>query len=396
MKLPLNQKRVKKNRTPLFKFHLFVLGCQFNYYDAAKIAGGLRELGGIASNVGGANLVILLACSVRQKAADRILGHIRNWRQANTKIKVIVSACVLKADRPRFEKAADLVVDSQLLKKELAGYLQGIGIKTAKQHQNPTRQLHDFQKYNDQSAYLTISSGCNNFCTYCAVPYTRGREISLPASRIVREAKELTAQGITHIILLGQNVNSYGLSNFKPRDLRKNHDCSGKSWTTSHPSPFVELLNAIQVIDDIKKISFLSPNPQDFSADLIAWMKTSPKFSKILNLPMQSGSSKILAAMNRRYSQREYLSLVKKIRRAVPDIYLSTDIIVGFPGETVKDFNDSVKVVRQCRFDKAFVSIYSPRAGTVAATQLEDNIPLKEKKRRWQILEDLINQPKPS
>ena len=394
-KLTRNLKRVKKNRTPLFKFHLFVLGCQFNYYDAAKITDALLGLGGGASSVKNADLVILLACSVRQKAADRILGHIRNWRQTNAKIKVIISACVLKADRQRFKKAADLVIDSQSLKLKLADKLGDIGIKTAKQNRYLTRQLHEFQKYNRQSAYLVISSGCNNFCTYCAVPYTRGREVSFPARRIVKEAEELAAQGITHIILLGQNVNSYGLSNFSPRDLRKNRDQSGRQWSVTHPSPFVKLLSTIQKIKAIRKISFLSPNPQDFSGDLTAWMKSSPKFSKILNLPMQSGSNKILSRMNRRYSQREYIGLVEKIRRAVPDIYLSTDIIVGFPGESQKDFDDTLKAARQCCFDKAYIAMYSPRPGTAATVQYEDNITPKEKKRRWQILEDLINQTRP-
>jgi len=193
------------------------------------------------------------------------------------------------------------------------------------------------------------------------------------------------------LILLGQNVNSFGLSDFTPRDLRKNRSPQGKKWTKDHPSPFVGLLYKLGNIREIEKISFLSPNPQDMSADLIDWMRNSGKFSRILNLPLQAGSDNVLARMNRRYSQKEYLDLVDKIRRAVPDIYLSTDIIVGFPGETEKDFKETIKVVRRCQFDKAYIAMYSPRAGTASARLYEDNVSSATKKKRWQKLNRMIN-----
>ncbi|HLB32275.1 MAG TPA: radical SAM protein, partial [Patescibacteria group bacterium] len=206
-----------------------------------------------------------------------------------------------------------------------------------------------------------------------------------------REAKGLAKGGITHIILLGQNVNSYGLSGFMSRDLRKNRSPAGKLWTPANPSPFVKLLKRLDKVPKLEKITFLSPNPQDMSGDLIDWMKKSPKYGRGLNLPLQSGSDQVLKRMNRRYSQRQYLALVKRIRRAVPGIFLSTDIIVGFPGETKSDFLESKKVAKICGFQKAFIAMYSPRAGTAAA-KMPDDVPRAEKKRRWEVLEKMINQ----
>ncbi len=375
-----------------FKYYVFILGCQFNYYDAARIASSMEALGGIRGNLTDADVIIALACSVRQRAVDRLIGHIKNWRMANTKVKVIVGACVLPADRRRLAKKVELISDSVDLKTNTAQILESIGIRHHRANTTvcAPKELSEYQLFNARCAYLTITSGCNNYCAYCAVPYTRKRELSYPAAGIVKEAKALAASGITHIILLGQNVNSYGLSKFMPRDLRKHRSPDGKLWTSANPSPFVKLLGRLEQIPKLEKISFLSPNPQDMSGDLIGWMKKSPKFGRELNLPLQSGSDRVLAAMNRRYSQKQYLTLVGRIRRAVPDIYLSTDIIVGFPGETPTDFTDTVKVARLCKFDKAYISTYSPRSGTAAA-KIEDDVPRAEKKRRWSILEKLIN-----
>jgi len=375
-----------------FRYNFFILGCQFNYYDAARVSHELDILGGRQAKLEMADLIIALACSVRQKAVDRLIGHIRNWRVLNTKAKIVVGACVLPADRRRLAKRVERIASSRELKTETAAILKSIGIKyLTKEHTIcAPNSVSPYQLYNPKSAFLTITSGCNNFCTFCAVPYTRTREISYPASHIIREAKELARSGITHIILLGQNVNSYGLSGFMPRDLRKNRSPAGKLWTPANPSPFVKLLKRLDKVPKLEKITFLSPNPQDMSGDLIDWMKKSHKFGRELNLPLQSGSDRVLERMNRRYSQKQYLALVERIRRAVPDIYLSTDIIVGFTGETKSDFLESIKVARICGFQKAFIAMYSPRAGTAAA-KMPDDVPRAEKKRRWEALERLIN-----
>jgi tRNA-2-methylthio-N6-dimethylallyladenosine synthase len=374
----------------MFNYFLFILGCQFNYYDAEKLALALDGIGGAeVLDAKDADVAIIFACSVRQKAADRILGHIRNWKKKNPKPKVIVTACVLPADNKMISKFADLIVNEKDLLNNYSQILENLRITSGSSIGHKKRSANH-QLYNSKTAYVTITAGCNNFCTYCAVPYTRGRETSKPAPIILSEVNALVKSGINHIILLGQNVNSYGLSDYHPRDIRKNKSQKGTRWTKHNPSPFVKLLREVDGVDGVKEITFLSPNPQDMSADLVDWMRNSSRFSKNLNLPMQSGSTRILKAMNRRYSRTEYLTLVRTIRTAVPDIYLSTDIIVGFPGETESDFQKTVDAVNKCRFDKAFVSIYSPRPGTASA-MMADDISFTEKKRRWEIINSLIN-----
>lgn len=384
----------------MFTYFIFILGCQFNYYDAEKLAFTLDSIGGDeTTDPTKADIAIIFACSVRQKAVDKMLGHIRNWKKKNKNLKVIVTACVLPSDTKKLSTKVNLIINERELIKNHQKYItpllpEPVPSRVEAEGQRGGGRTSDrtsnYQLYNSKTAFVTISAGCNNFCTYCAVPHTRGREISKPKHVILAEVCELAKQGITHIILLGQNVNSYGLSDFRPRDMRKNKSPEGKKWSSTNPSPFVNLLRKVDNVDGIKMISCLSPNPQDMSDDIIDWMETSPKFSKNLNLPMQSGSTRILGKMNRRYSRKEYLQLVKKIRKAVPDIFLSTDIIVGFPGETNKDYYDTVTAVRICKFNKAFISPYSKRQGTAAAL-MDDNVPYKEKKRRWRQLDKMIN-----
>lgn len=377
----------------MFNYYFFVLGCQFNYYDAEKLAILFDSSGGTeVIDAKDADLAIIFACSVRQKAVDKILGHIRNWKKKNNKLKVIVTACILPPDKKKLSTKVDSIINERELIKEHSHILKNVGVKNSIKGERrcASSRTSNYQLYNSRTAYVTISAGCNNFCTYCAVPHTRGRELSKPAPVIIGEIIELAKQGIDHIILLGQNVNSYGLSDFKPRDMRKNKSPEGKKWTPSNPSPFVRLLREVDKISGIKYITYLSPNPQDMSEDIIDWMANSPKFSKNLNLPMQSGSTRILGRMNRRYSRTEYLRLVKNIRKAVPDIFLSTDIIVGFPGEIKKDYENTVSAVKICKFNKAFIAPYSRRLGTAAAL-MDDNVPYKEKKRRWRLLDKMIN-----
>ncbi len=381
--------RAMKPRTP--KFKLFILGCQFNYYDGEKLAFKLERLGYCETASNDADLIFVFACSVRQKAVDRLVGHIRNWRRLPKKPCIIVTACVLPLDQKKLQKVVDAIVDPSTLisnpKRVLERYVALPKLHTNK---TPKRKTNHQLTNKQKTAYVTISAGCNNFCTYCAVPITRGREMSKPENIIVKEIKEIVSSGVDDIILLGQNVNSYGLSHYFPRDLRKDISPAGEKWTKNNPSPFVSLLHTIEKIKGLKKISFLSPNPQDMTDDLISWMASSAKFSKNLNFPMQSGSNRILRKMNRRYTRTHYMALVKKIRKAVPQIFLSTDIIVGFPGETENDFNDTVEVAKKCHFNKAFIAQYSKREGT-AACLLADDVAPSTKKKRWEILNTLIN-----
>lgn len=368
-------------------FYIFVLGCQQNVYDGEKIAFILEQLGHFATSEKEANLIIILSCSVRQKAIDRIHGKIGYWRKNGKSKKVIITACVLPKEKEIFKPVVDAIIPPT----EIINYLiENYSLSPNFKLQTPNYFNH-FRFQVRHHAYVPITVGCNNFCTYCAVPLTRGRETSRCEQDILTEIKQLTAIGISEITLLGQNVNSFGLSDWNPRDLRKNRDKNGRIWSIDNPSPFVALLNQIEMIKSIKKLSFLSPNPQDLSDDLINWMATSLMFSRELNLPMQSGDDKVLQRMNRRYSRREYLELIDKIKQAIPDIWLSTDIIVGFPGETREQFQNTVNLVKLISFKKAFIGQYSPRPGTISAKIYPDDVPRKEKKRRWLILDRLIN-----
>ncbi|KKQ90600.1 MAG: radical SAM methylthiotransferase, MiaB/RimO family protein [Berkelbacteria bacterium GW2011_GWA2_38_9] len=371
-----------------YGYNVLVLGCQHNVYDGEKIAHVLDQLGHFSTSERDADLIIILSCSVRQKAIDRIHGKIGYWRKLKKPKKVIITACVLPKEKEIFKPVVDAIVPPT----EIIDYLiKNYQIVTSNATRVTPTKIKDFIPKDCKHAYVPITIGCNNFCTYCAVPFTRGREASRLESEILLEIENLANTGISEITLLGQNVNSFGLSDWNPRDLRKNRDKTGRAWSGVNPSPFVILLDQIEKTGKIQKLSFLSPNPQDMSDDLLDWMAKSSIFSHELNLPVQSGDDEVLHRMNRRYSRQEYLDLVKKIKKAVPNIWLSTDVIVGFPGETIEQFENTVNLVKQVGFKKAFIGQYSPRPGTISAKLYVDDIPQKEKKRRWKVLDDLIN-----
>lgn len=365
-------------------YYIFTIGCAQNVYDGEKIAFVLDKLGHFPSSEADADLIIILSCSVRQKAIDQIHGKIGLWRKMKKPKKIIVTACILPADKEKLKTVVDEIIpDREIIDHLIKSYLDRADFNLS--------ELNLFQPKNQKHAYVPISFGCNNFCTYCAVPLTRGREVSRNEKNILLEIKHLAKVNVREVTLLGQNVNSYGLSDWSPRDLRKNRDQQGQTWSKKHPSPFVQLVKRIEKVKKIKKIGFLSPNPQDMSDDLIDWMGTSKKFSRQLNLPVQAGNDEVLRRMNRRYSTKEYLELVEKIKGAVPDIWLSTDIIVGFCGETKEQFIDTVNLVKTIGFKKAFIGQYSPRPGTTSAKIYPDNVSQEEKKRRWEILNQLVN-----
>ena len=214
--------------------------------------------------------------------------------------------------------------------------------------------------------------GCNNFCSYCIVPYVRGRERSRKPEAIIREIERLVKDGVSEVMLLGQNVNSYGK-------------------TLEHPMTFAQLLQEIEKIEGLERIRFMTSHPKDLSDELIEVMAKSKKICRHLHLPLQSGSSRILKAMNRRYTKEQYLALAEKIKTAIPDISLTTDIIVGFPGETEEDFEDTLDVVNTCKYDSAFTFIFSPREGTPAA-KMKDDVTLKVKEDRLHQLNEVINE----
>lgn len=319
------------------KYFIITYGCQANVADSERIMAKLEKDGyKQASKIDDANLIVINSCSVRQSAVNRIYGKLRNLKGK----KIILAGCLLEHDKKKLRNKVDNIW-------------------------HPDEYFDMIPNYNDlRKAYIPIMTGCNNFCTYCAVPYTRGRERSRPAKEIVDEVKNLINKKYKEIWLLGQNVNSY-------------------------PN-FPDLLRKVNKISGDFKIYFMSPHPKDFSDDLIRAMKECKKFSRCLNLPVQSGNGEILKKMNRPYTVSHYKKLIRKIKKEIPDIKLSTDVIVGFPGETKKQFQDTVKLFKEIKFDSAFINKYSPRPGTPAA-KLKDNIPPTEKKHRWQILNEIAN-----
>jgi len=311
-----------------------------NKADSERIAASLEKRGyKPAQSPKEADLIVVNMCSVRQQAVDRVYGLTRKFRELKTtnyKLKTILTGCILKKDRKKFEKIFD-------------------EIKKMPQRTCP-------------SALIPISNGCNNLCSYCVVPFTRGKLSCRNHQEILKEIKKAVKNGSKEIWLLGQNVNDY------------------KSKTTN----FAKLVKMVNDIPGDFKFFFMSPHPKNFSDELINALAKCKKYSRYLNLPIQSGDDEILKKMNRNYTVRQYKNLVEKIREKMPDINLSTDVIVGFPGETEKQFQNTVKLFKEIKFNIAYISKYSPRLGT-AAFKLENNISLEEKKRREKCLRNLLS-----
>jgi len=326
-----------------------------------------------------ADLIVINACSVRQSAIDRVYGKVKkfaNLKNQKSKIKIIVAGCLLEADREKLEHQVDEIW-------------------------HPDKYFNCTPIYSSKtSAFVPIMTGCNNFCSYCAVPYTRGREKSRPVKEIINEVKKLVEKGYKEIWLLGQNVNSYKSQITNPPALRRDPAKGGGKFQTNSKFKiqnskikiidFAKLLEIINSIDGEFQIRFLTSHPKDMSDELIKTIAECEKVSKEIHLPLQSGDNTILKKMNRKYTIGHYKNLVKKIRKYIPDAKISTDIIVGFPGETKKQFENTVKAIKELKFSKAYIACYSPRPGT-AAFKLKDNVPHQEKKRRRKILEKLIN-----
>lgn len=340
-----------------------------NKSDAERLATILEGAGFEKSTEDKADLIIVLACSVRQSAIDRIWGNINQWNKWKTKkpLITILSGCVVTGDKRKFRDKFDYILTIDELTATPQKLLSLLKIKLPPQDYF---RIHPKYESNFQ-AYVPISTGCNNFCTYCVVPYTRGREKSRPADDIISEVMELVSKGYKEITLLGQNVNSYCL-------LDK---------TTNQP--FIELLKKIDTIPGNFWFFFITNHPKDMSDELTETLPKLKKAGHYIHLPVQSGDDEILRRMNRHYTASHYLNLVKKIREALPDVCLSTDIIVGFPGETEIQFQNTARVMEQAKFDMAYIAQYSSRSGT-AAYKLKDDVPKPEKKRREKILTEIL------
>ena len=347
--------------------NITTFGCQMNARDSEKLSGILREAGYVETESEDADFVIYNTCTVRENANLRVygrLGVLHGYKKKNPNMKIALCGCMMQEATvvEKLQKSyrfVDLIFGTHNIFKFaelLAMTLESdrMIIDIWKDTDQIVEDLPNERKYAFKSG-VNIMFGCNNFCSYCIVPYVRGRERSREAKDIVREIEALVKDGVVEVMLLGQNVNSYG------KNLEQ-------------PMTFAELLKEIEQIDGLERIRFMTSHPKDLSDDLIEVMANSKKICPHLHLPLQSGSSRILKAMNRRYDKEKYLALAKKIRERMPDIALTTDIIVGFPGETEEDFQETLDVVRQVRYDSAFTFIYSKRTGTPAA-MMEDQIP---------------------
>lgn len=366
----------KHGRRPCFFAQTF--GCQMNARDTEKLAGILQLVGFEETADEQADFVVYNTCTVRENANNRVygrLGYLHNLKKKRPGMRIALCGCMMQEPEviEKIKKSypfVDLVFGTHNIYKfaELlaASYgQQGMLIDIWEGTDKIVEDLPAERKYFFKSG-INIMFGCNNFCSYCIVPYVRGRERSRRPEDILHEIECLANDGVVEVMLLGQNVNSYG------KNLKE-------------PITFAQLLKKIEKIEGIERIRFMTSHPKDLSDELIEAMGNSKKICRHLHLPLQSGSSRVLKEMNRQYGKEQYLALVEKLRLAVPDIALTTDIIVGFPGETEEDFMETMDVVQKVRFDSAFTFIYSKRTGTPAAA-MEGQVPESVVKDRFQRL----------
>lgn len=362
----LLQKKKEELGRPL-TFCVQTFGCQMNARDSEKLTGILERVGYIESDSENADFVIYNTCTVRENANQKVYGHLgklKGLKKKNPHMMIALCGCMMQeahvVEKIRNSYSfVNLIFGTHNIYKfsELlvtAMQSDRMVIDIWKDTDKIVEDLPAERKYKFKSG-VNIMFGCNNFCSYCIVPYVRGRERSRKPEAILDEIRRLVADGVVEIMLLGQNVNSYG------KNLEE-------------PTSFAQLLTEIEKIEGLERIRFMTSHPKDLSDELIEVMAHSSKICKHLHLPVQSGSTEILNRMNRRYTKEQYLALVEKIKAAIPDISLTTDIIVGFPGETEEDFQDTLDIVRKVRYDSAFTFIYSKRSGTPAAV-MENQVP---------------------
>ena len=372
-------------------YNIVTFGCQMNEHDSENIAGMLENMGYIKNEErNSADVAIINTCSIRENADKRFfgtLGQLKKVKENNPEFVVAVCGCMMQQQHivDKIKKTypwVDLVFGTHNI-HEFPKLLDNV----VSEHEKiidvwdtagdiieglPTKRVYNFK------SYVNITYGCNNFCTYCIVPYTRGRERSRKPTDIIGEIKKLVKSGVKEVTLLGQNVNSYG----KNSDFRE---------LFSDNVDFADLIMEIDRSTGIKRLKFMTSHPKDLSDKLIATYGMANSLCNSIHLPVQSGSSEVLKRMNRRYSREDYMTLIKKLRKVSPNIAITTDIIVGFPGESEENFMETMDLVEKVRFDSAFTFLYSIRKGTPAA-EYEDQIPEKIKHERFNMLVERMNQ----
>lgn len=363
-------------------YNIQTFGCQMNERDSERLCGFLNDAGFNMASEEEANLIIINTCTVRENANNKLYGHLgylKSQKERNKDLKIAICGCMMQEEGmpEKIKKSypfVDLIFGTQNIEKFpelLEGIMQDEKIFDTEYFDAPDPEMINTNHKFPFKSGVNIMFGCNNFCSYCIVPYVRGREKSRTPNAILKEIKLLAEDGVSEVMLLGQNVNSYGK-------------------TLENPISFSELLKMVEKIDGIERIRFMTSHPKDLSDELIDTIASSKKICKHIHLPLQSGSSRILKEMNRKYDKEAYLTLCKKLRERMPDIAITTDIIVGFPGETEEDFLETMDVAEKVIFDSAFTFVYSRRTGTPAAS-LPQNATEEEIKDRFDRLLNLIH-----
>jgi tRNA-2-methylthio-N6-dimethylallyladenosine synthase len=364
------------------KLFIKTYGCQMNVYDSERMASAMAASDYVeVASPEEADLVVLNTCHIREKAAEKVyseLGRMKPLKQANPDMKIAVAGCVAQAEGAeivRRQPMVDLVVGPQAYHR-LPDMVAGRGQTVETEFPAEDKFDHlpaDTRPRRAPTAFLTVQEGCDKFCAFCVVPYTRGAEVSRPAERILTEARDLVSRGVREITLLGQNVNAY-------------HGAGpdGADWSLAR------LVHALAQVEGLARIRYTTSHPNDMTDDLIAAHAEIPALMPYLHLPVQAGSDRVLKAMNRKHTAESYIRLIERIRAARPDIALSGDFITGFPGETEADFEATLALVREVRYAQAYSFKYSPRPGTPAATS--DQVPEEAKADRLARLQALLTE----
>jgi len=377
-----------------------------NYSDSERVEAVLENLGyDKAEAPEDSDLILFNTCSVKQKAEDKVLGTMRKYaslRKQRPELLIGITGCMVRKTSSKNSAIKD---QDKWVKKienldlafriEDSAKLGDVIIEANPKHKidvsTDTGSLENYfnitpKRESQKQAWIPISKGCDKFCTYCIVPYSRGQEVSRDFEAVLKEAEDAVDNGAIEITLIGQTVNSYGLSvaDFKSGKFKK--------WRDEKKSPFAALLREIDQLHTkgLKRLRFTSPHPRDFTDEVIETLASMKSFARHLHMPVQSGSNAVLRRMNRNYRKEEYLTILEKVKAAMPDIAITTDIIVGFCSETEDEYNQTVDMYKQLEWDQCFLSQYSPRRGTFAFKKLDDDIPNEVKKERWHKLNDMM------
>lgn len=370
------------------KFHLITYGCQMNKNDSERIAGLLSDIGFVPTDEESeADVILLNTCSVRQSAEERVYGKMEDLarlKEQNPRLILAVTGCMPGRDKKRmFIKKMD-PVDLYFPTPEMVKLPKWIS-ELRPELVNSTDLESDYLKQKplrapSAQAFVTIQTGCNKFCTYCVVPYARGLEQNRSVADILNEVRDLAAHGVIEVTLLGQTVNSFQAK-----------DSDSFSRENPYKDHFAALLWEVNHIDGIRRIHWTAPHPNSMTEEVIDAL-TLPKQINYLHLPVQSGSNDVLKRMNRKYTREKFLDVIIRVKQKRPGIALGTDIIVGFPGETAEQFEETLSLYRACEFDISYTAQYSPRSGTLGVKLYEDDVAREEKRQRWNVMQSLMEE----